>query len=195
MPVGYASVGKSVIDLCAGINCYALDIDYALKEDGSPDFSQPTKMIPTEWDEWIALPIRSWDNILRSPSMQVRVPTVLIAKNFDKMPTVRYGGKPSSRQIFDRDKGIDQYTGKKLTVEEASVDHVIPTSKGGTNDWHNMVLTHKLINFKKGNKFNDEVGLRLIKEPTRPAPQPMYALITEARHVDWQHFLIKQNKV
>ena len=192
MPVGFAPIGKSVIDLCAGVCCYALDIDYALNEDGTPNFDQPTKMLPVDWETWITLPTRSWDIPLHSPHMVVRAPTVLIAKNFDKMPTIRYGRKPSGRQIWERDKGVDQYTGKLLTYDDASVDHVIPVSRGGQNEWNNMVLTHKKVNFQKGNKFNDEVGLKLIREPKRPSPQPMYALITEPKHVDWKPFLIKK---
>lgn len=194
MPVGIANVKDSVIDLCAGINCFALDIDYALDSEGQPDFNSPTKMIPVTWDEWITLPIRPWDNVLRSPSIQVRVPTVIIAKNYDQMPTVRFGKRPSRDQIYERDQGIDQYTGKKLTRDEATLDHVIPSSRGGSNDWTNLVLTHKKINFTKGNKMNDEAGLRLLREPFRPAPRPIYALITDPKHTDWRHFLVTKNK-
>ncbi len=191
-PVGAATVGKSIIDLTAGLNCSALDIDYAI-ENGEPNFDKPTKMIPVDWDDWINLPIRSWDLVIHSPHLVVRVPTVLIAKNFNNMPIRYYNtrGRPSPRQIFDRDNGIDQYTGKHLNQIDASVDHVIPVSKGGSNTWYNMVLTHRKINFNKGNKYNSEVGLKLIRQPSAPKPIPVYSLIKIARHADWKHFLIK----
>jgi 5-methylcytosine-specific restriction endonuclease McrA len=192
-PVGFATVGKSIIDLCADINCYALDIEYAIVN-GEPDFDNPTSMIPVDWDRWIILPVRPWDLVIHTPNIEVRVPTVLIARSFDKMPIRQFRGKPSSSQIWVRDNGVDQYTGKPLHPTEASIDHVLPVSKGGRNTWENMVLTHKQINYKKGNKLNEEVGLRLIRKPVTPRPVPIMSLITTPRHVDWKHFLVHNLK-
>lgn len=191
MPVGYASVAKSIVDLCAGINCFAVDIDYMV-EDGEPDFDTPISMRPVPWEEWIELPVRKWDLVLRSPSVEVRVPTVLVAKNFNRMPMVSYRNKPNSKQVWHRDNGVDQYTGRRLNREDASVDHVLPVSRGGGNTWDNMVLTEKGINWKKGNKLNSEAGLKLIREPRKPSPIPLYSTIREAKHVDWKHFLVKK---
>ncbi len=188
-PVGFATVEKSIVDLAAGVACQALNIDYALDDDGNPNFNQPINMFAVDWDEWIQLPVRPWDLVVHSPSITVRVPTVLIAKNFEKMPWVRFGGRPSSVQIWHRDNGIDQYTGQKLTEDEASIDHVVPKSRGGKNTWTNMVLTHKKVNYSKGNHLNEEVGLKLIRKPKPPAPVPLSSTIREARHRDWTHFL------
>jgi 5-methylcytosine-specific restriction endonuclease McrA len=46
-----------------------------------------------------------------------------------------------------------KYCGKELTLEEATVDHIIPLSKGGTNRWHNKVLACSPCNAKKGDKI------------------------------------------
>ena len=40
---------------------------------------------------------------------------------------------------------------KPVTKQEASLDHVIPLSKGGLNNRNNYRLTHKSCNQKKGN--------------------------------------------
>jgi 5-methylcytosine-specific restriction endonuclease McrA len=191
-PVGMGLVWKSVVDLAAGLNCYALDIDYAMDADGEPDFDRPTKMIPCDWDTWCTLPVRPWDFVLHSPSTVIRVPTVLIAKNYSKMPVRRFRGNPNFHQIWLRDNGTDQYTGKKLQEGEGSVDHVLPRSRGGDNSWGNVVLTHKRINWKKGNKLNSEVGLKPIRPPAEPRPVPASAIIRDAKHVDWKHFLIER---
>jgi hypothetical protein len=147
-----------------------------------------------DWDIWITLPVRPFDLVIHTPNMQVRVPTVLIARKFDRMPIRVFKGRPSSTQIWHRDQGIDQYTNQLLKEEDASIDHVIPTSRGGKNTWDNLVLTHKNINYKKGNKLNDECGLRLIRKPTAPKSQPVAALITQPRHRDWKHFLLRSMK-
>ena len=35
----------------------------------------------------------------------------------------------------------------------ADIDHIIPTSKGGTDDIENLQLAHRNCNFRKGNKI------------------------------------------
>jgi 5-methylcytosine-specific restriction endonuclease McrA len=122
--------------------------------------------------------------------MSVRVPTVIIAVNFNKMPVKSFRGKPSKDAIYTRDNGICQYTGKKIDRNSATVDHILPRSKGGEDSWTNLVLCSRDINSKKGNRLNTEVGLKLIKQPSIPQPIPVSALIKEAKHKDWEHFLM-----
>jgi 5-methylcytosine-specific restriction endonuclease McrA len=186
--VDTALVGDALVDLAAGKNSYALDINYGEKEDGSPDFSNP-QMRPVNWDEWILLPVRPWDFSIKSVKMEIRVPTILVAKNYAKVPEVKFGKNPSSDQIRIRDGNRCQYTGQKLKREEISIDHVLPRSKGGDNSWGNLVVTSKALNSMKGDKLNSEVGLKLIATPGKPKPIPRYKLIREARHADWKLFL------
>ena len=194
-PVGFKTVKDAIVDLCGGESdgkptSMALDIDYNVLDNGEPDLSEPKSMNPVPWSEWIKLPIRSWDLTINSPSMTIRVPTVIIATNFTKMPVKHFKGKPSKEAIYNRDDGRCQYTGKKLTREEFTIDHIIPRSRGGADNWTNMVGCAKDVNSKKGNSLNSEIGLKLLKTPTTPQPVPVYALIKEAKHEDWRHFLI-----
>lgn len=195
-PVGFKTVKDAIIDLCGGdVNgkpsSVALDIDYEVDDNGDPIMDQAKSMNPVSWDEWMNLPIRSWDLTISSAHRVYRVPTVIIAVNYKKMPVKHFKGKPSKDAIYNRDNGICQYSGKKLDRKEATVDHVIPSSRGGADSWENFVLCSKEINSKKGNKLNSEVGLTLLKNPVVPQPVPMYALIREAKHPDWKQFLIE----
>ena len=194
-PVGFKTVKDAIIALCASDadgkdNSLAIDIDYNILDNGEPDLSEPKAMTPVSWNDWLSLPIRSWDLTISSPSMTIRVPTVIISANFSKMPVKHFKGKPSKDAIYNRDKGTCQYTGKKIDRNHATVDHVIPRSRGGEDSWTNLVLCSKDINTKKGNKLNSEIGLQLLKNPLAPQPVPVYSLIREAKHVDWKHFLI-----
>lgn len=194
-PVGYSTVGKAIVDLAAGISAKALDLEYELDNNGEP-IGDPISMNPVEWDEWLKLPVRPYDFSVHYANGQkvMRVPTVLIARNFNKMPVKRFKGKPSKDAIWIRDEGIDQYTGKPLRRDEATIDHVIPQSKGGPDSWENLVTTHKSINSEKGNLLNEEAGLKLIRKPKAPSPVPISLLIREVRHRDWRPFLVKIDK-
>ena len=44
---------------------------------------------PVTWDEWITLPIRDGDNAVHTVRGAIRVPTVIVALNFAKVPKKR----------------------------------------------------------------------------------------------------------
>lgn len=195
-PVGFKTVKDAIVDLCGcdtngKPTSLALDIDYDVDANGDPILDDPKSMNPVSWTEWMKLPVRSWDLSINTPTMVVRVPTVIIATNFNKMPVKHFRGKPSKDAIYTRDGGVCQYSGKKIDRNSATIDHIVPRSKGGADTWTNLVLCSKDINSKKGNRMNSEVGLKLLKQPIAPQPVPVYALIKDAKHIDWHHFLIK----
>lgn len=186
-PIGHKTVQDAISDLYAG-NYKALDIQYDVTDLGEWDFNSPTVMNPLAWDEWINLPIRDMDYLIRSAFLTVRVPTILIATNYNKVPYKR--SKLTRQNIRLRDKGTCQYTGKKLKPSEGNVDHIMPVSRGGENTWTNMVYCDKELNERKGNKTPEEMGLSLITNPKEPKPKLASTMFRKARHVDWNHFIL-----
>ena len=189
-PVGYSSVAKAIVDLAAGQSAKALDLEYELGEDGEPN-GEPIGMNPVSWADWINLPVRSYDFVVHyaNGAKVMRVPTVIIAVNFNKMPIKRFNGKPSKDSIWARDGGVCQYTGRSLKKGEGNIDHVVPKDRGGRDTWENMVLADKEINSKKGNKLNSEMGLKLICEARALKSMLLSSMIRTVRHRDWRHFL------
>lgn len=51
--------------------------------------------------------------------------------------------------VFIRDSGECVYCGSS---EKVTIDHVLPQSRGGTNDPNNLVTACSSCNFKKGDK-------------------------------------------
>ena len=188
-PVQVELVSKTICDFMTGV-IMGMDIVYATNEDGTPDFNVQEYVNPVDWETWIKLPVRDWDLQIHSPKMTIRVPTVVIAKNYSKVHEKKFKGKPTKEALFIRDNGTDGYTGKELEYEEATKDHVVPLSRGGTDTYDNVVLTTKKINNAKGNKLNSEAGLQLVINPHQPSPVKISHTIRKARHQDWKNFLI-----
>jgi len=84
---------------------------------------------PVTWKEWITLPIRDQDEAVHTVRGQLRVPTVIVAVNYAKVPKKR--PKLCARTIRERDGNRCQYTGRVQRPEEGSLDHVVPRSRGG----------------------------------------------------------------
>ena len=143
---------------------------------------------PVTWEEWITLPIRSQDNAVQATRGQIRVPTVIVAVNFAKVPKKR--PKLCSRTIRERDGNRCQYTRKLLKPEEGSLDLVVPRSRGGKDAWENLVWSSKDVDAKKGNRLPHEAGLKLLSVPRAPKELPAAALIRNAQEIaDWELFV------
>jgi hypothetical protein len=93
-------------------------------------------------------------------------------------------------RLAARDGGLYcMYCGKKLIMQETSIEHVVPQSKGGPNSLENMVIACKACNTKAGSlsvaekmrlmrlktkdmrsllRFNDEQAARAVLESDIP---------------------------
>jgi 5-methylcytosine-specific restriction endonuclease McrA len=143
---------------------------------------------PVTWEEWITLPIRDGDNAVHTVRGPIRVPTVIVAVNYAKVPRKR--PRLCARTIRERDGNRCQYTGKLLRPEEGSLDHILPRSRGGKDEWGNLVWADKAVNARKGNRLPHEAGLKLLSVPHAPKELPMSALIRNAHGIpEWKLFV------
>ncbi|HOB99635.1 MAG TPA: HNH endonuclease [Verrucomicrobiota bacterium] len=143
---------------------------------------------PVTWEEWITLPIRPQDQAVNTVRGAIRVPTVIVAVNYARVPRKR--PKFCTRSIRERDGNRCQYTGRLLRPEEGSIDHIVPRSRGGPNSWENCVWASREINARKGNRLPHEAGLKLLAPPRVPKEVPVSVMIrNQAKVSDWGLFL------
>jgi len=147
-------------------------------------------MVPTKWEDWLELPVRDGDEKIGTARGDIRVPTVIVLANFSRVPVSR--PKFSARNVWNRDGGRCQYTGRALRPSEGNIDHVIPRSRGGETDWENCVLADRGVNTRKADRTPQEAGLRLQREPIAPREVPVTLLLKNHDGIpDWDPFLIR----
>jgi 5-methylcytosine-specific restriction endonuclease McrA len=155
------------------------------------DMDRDKNMVPVDWDRWLELPVRDFDWSVGAQRGAVRVPKVILAVNYSKVP-MRHP-KFSYQAIRDRDQGRCQYTGRKLGRDEGNIDHIVPRSKGGNTSWTNCVLSCKRVNNRKGDRTPREAGLRLMKTPDAPRVMPMTLFLRNVHRIpEWEPFLIQR---
>lgn len=74
----------------------------------------------------------------------------------------------SRKTLFARDKYMCAYCGGVYHESMLSKEHIMPTSRGGKEDWNNLVTTCISCNHRKGNKTLAESGLELLYVPYTP---------------------------
>jgi 5-methylcytosine-specific restriction endonuclease McrA len=139
------------------------------------------------FEEWITLPVSYNEDYIVTSGGDIRVPTVILLKGYGKVPNHKV--RLTRRNLLIRDHYRDQYTGELLSNKDATLDHVIPKSKGGKTTWTNLVIASKAINKKKADKTPHEAGLTLKRSPYEPTWNTFFTLYITEMPDDWKNFL------
>lgn len=125
------------------------------------------------WADWSRLAPPDGEPCIRASRLRLRVPEVVVLNGYDRLPDAAVSF--SRRNIFKRDHSTCQYCGRQPGSEELSIDHVVPRSQGGLSTWTNCVLACVECNKRKADRTPQQAGMRLRKQPVRPAWKPLYA--------------------
>jgi 5-methylcytosine-specific restriction endonuclease McrA len=92
--------------------------------------------------------------------------------------------------LFRRDAQLCLYCGGRFSHEALSRDHVIPTSRGGQDEWKNCVAACKRCNHFKGSRTPEEAGLELLAVPFTPTHAEYIFLQGRRILADQMEFLV-----
>ena len=111
--------------------------------------------------------IAEYDEVVRSPSTQIRIPSVVVLKDYVK-PQKRVAF--TRFNLFLRDEFRCQYCGAK---GDLTFDHVVPRARGGVTSWENVVAACSSCNLRKGAHSLARSGLSLLRAPRRPGAEEL----------------------
>lgn len=105
--------------------------------------------------------VAEYDQVIRSPSTTMRIPSVIAVRSF--VPTPKHVAF-TRFNVFLRDRFTCQYCNQKFASQDLRFDHVHPRAKGGVTSWDNIVAACEPCNTLKGDKFT----MTPIKPPVKP---------------------------
>jgi 5-methylcytosine-specific restriction endonuclease McrA len=119
---------------------------------------QPMGLVPVSTKPWKKSIEAMWDGsstalhsyedwIVRSPSMELQVPSVVMVNEF-KRP--RHTVAFTRENLFVRDGFVCQYCHEQFSYWELTFDHVHPGSMGGPTNFENIVAACKPCNHRRG---------------------------------------------
>lgn len=130
------------------------------------------------------------DREIRSVTFTFRAPSIV---RLLRMVRVRRGDVvPFTRaNIYRRDDHTCQYCGSKFASEDLTFDHVIPQAQGGRRGWDNIATSCVPCNRRKGARTPHEAGMRLLRQPRKPAPSPVFRVTIGLRKTpdSWRDYL------
>lgn len=136
--------------------------------------------------------VSTWSGETFVPRWSSYLPSIIRLKKWHarpfKLPRFR------RRIVFCRDGWRCQYCGINLERLEATIDHVVPVSRGGESNWKNCVTACKPCNRKKGNTSLEKSGMRLLKPVEYPNVTHFWDIKHNTAlewHPDWKMFISK----
>jgi len=109
--------------------------------------------------------------VVRSVRFSVPRPAVIRLVRFIHVPR-RFRRQVTNTFLFARDEYSCQFCGRpqhELRFRECLTrDHLVPLSRGGTNEWTNVVTACSSCNTRKGNRLPEECGMEPLRLPYEP---------------------------
>jgi 5-methylcytosine-specific restriction endonuclease McrA len=142
-----------------------------------------------------------YDCAVSSVSATFALPAV-VRSRWRSSGAARAGGAGvplNRRNIMTRDRNRCCYCGVEAAHarEPLTLDHIVPTSRGGENSWTNLVTCCMPCNQRKGDKLLKQLpGWRLRTQPREPSPWELDLVLAaigagDARSTpeEWQGYL------
>jgi 5-methylcytosine-specific restriction endonuclease McrA len=111
------------------------------------------------------------DRVVRSERLTLPRPAVIRLTKFIHVPR-RFRRQVTNTFLFARDHYRCQYCGRHVLDlkprEALTRDHLLPLSRGGTNEWSNVVTACSPCNTRKGNHLPHEIGMHPLTHPVEP---------------------------
>ncbi len=111
--------------------------------------------------------VAEYDQMVHSPSTQIRIPSVIVLKDFVK-PQKRVAF--TRFNLFLRDEFCCQYCGAR---GDLTFDHVVPRASGGRTSWQNVVAACSRCNLSKGAKSLSRSRMNLRRPPRVPGAEEL----------------------
>ena len=109
--------------------------------------------------------------VVRSERLVFPRPAVIRLKAYVHVPR-RFRRQVTNTFLFARDHYRCQYCGRTAAElrprESLTRDHLIPISRGGSNEWTNVVTACSSCNTRKANRMPNEIGMHPLHPPVEP---------------------------
>jgi len=119
---------------------------------------------------------------------RAEIGSILMVKGgkYDRRMDKTFTPKLTRRTIASRDQCQCGWCGKQLRYSDVTLDHIIPTSKGGLTKWENIVSCCARCNRIKGDQLPEKWGRELLFVPYRPNLFEWLYLVNSGRIVSDQ---------
>jgi len=165
-------------------------------------FVDPVSYTSHDIISWMQQPALDNEPFIQTTRSRIKRPDIMLLSEYSRVPVRKVVF--CRRNLWRRDHRRCQYCGIEPPIDEITIDHIIPQSKGGESTFENCVLACMSCNLKKGNRLLSQTGMKLrrfkylsngersvvyYETPKRPVWNPLYTLRRKTFPESWKAFL------
>lgn len=125
---------------------------------------------------------------IKTTNGSYKLPTAVVLNSYASIPFKV--AALSRRNIMKRDNHECQYCARKLGGLNETIDHVFPSSRGGKNEWKNVVAACKACNSKKADRTPEEAKMKLLRKPIIPTRLNLiFRAIERGKRPSWSRWI------
>ena len=134
-----------------------------------------------------AAAVETYTEVINTVTEKFELPLVIALKRIVKFHFTTVACKRAN--VIWRDENQCQYCANYFPTDKLTIDHIMPSSRGGGDTWLNLATACKKCNQKKGNKTPEEAGMALIRAPFRPKTNILRAVKKSQINPIWKDYL------
>ena len=116
-----------------------------------------------------SLRLRGGRNRVTGMRSVLDVNTIVATRSVDKQSIdMQKAPALTNARLFRRDANTCLYCGETMARGLLTRDHIVPVSRGGRDDWENVVTACRACNQRKDDKLLEELEMRLLAVPYAP---------------------------
>ncbi len=112
--------------------------------------------------------IRGGINARSGLRSQIEVHSIIATQGNNRSLHHSYTPPLNNRTLFKRDANMCMYCGERFHRRDLSRDHIRPLSRGGRDEWNNVVSACKRCNNHKAGQTPEQSGMQLLAIPFTP---------------------------
>ena len=133
--------------------------------------------------------------VLRSQYQEFPAPSVIRLIQYIDVFSRRRKSYSKRIRILTRDRLRCAYCRKHFGLNALTIDHIIPSSRGGETSGENLVAACFSCNQKKGDRTPEEAGMKLYNKPSALTFGNILSVLQHQseNHPDWRQYLFLED--
>jgi hypothetical protein len=138
----------------------------------------------------LAMTFRGGNNRLTGEQSIIKTSSIIAVKGVATGKRKHRAPSLNNKELFRRDCHMCAYCTKTFSDSKLTRDHIIPSSRGGTDTWLNVVTACSKCNQKKDDMLLSEANMELFYLPYVPSRAEHLILANRAIIGDQMEFLL-----
>lgn len=130
-----------------------------------------------------------YEDYICTVNQRIAIPSVVRLNRYINTSRIRNRKSFNRIDIYQRDEFTCVYCGDVFGKDDLTLDHILPKSRHGGNDYSNLATSCKPCNNRKGDRTPEEAGMALLRKIPKSFNPVATVVFKYKIHDSWRKYL------